>query len=803
MRSLVEDLRFSLRLARKNPGMSFLILAALSLGIAVNIAVFSVVNAVLLRPVQIADPDRVAFIFGKAYGSSFLQVSYPEYQDWKAQAHSFQSMAAYEPVLFNLKSDSGPEALSGFRITASGFDTFGISPLIGRGFSASDERRGATAVAVISNGLWKRQFGADPGIVGRSILLQSQPYLVVGVFPPTDLPFIGDVWVDIGPFLDDKMMNREKRSFFVAGRMNASTDIAQAQKEMDVIAARLAGQYPKSNKDIGVTVTSLADLFTSNVRRPLALIVVASGLVLLLAFVNVLSVFIAGTIARRKEVSIRLALGACRSTIVRQLCIQSLIFAIASTFLGLVLAKGALTYLIQKFPLAIVRFQETNMDHKVFWFTVCLAIGSTLLSSILPGLYLTRLNINSELKEERLWTPRFRYRALGPSALIAFEIALALGLSLVSGLLIKSYYEVTKVDMGFNPHHLLSFEVWLPEAEYKDDASKAAFYQRALNNLKAVPGVEFASAGYTLPAATGTHGINLQVDAQSPLVADRPFVDSNSVLPGFLATMQIPMQQGREFAETDNADSPAVAIVDEVLAARMWPGQSAIGKRLRLADITDNGPPWREIVGIVGQTKYFGPERDVARMQVYEPAYQHPPPFISFIIRTSASMETMRVPVEKAIHDLAPDLPLQYFQSLDEFVDKREGRRKISLLLLSGFALIGVLLGAIGIYGVVANSVVRRRREIAIRMTLGATPVNAIFAVTKLVLLATIAGIAVGLAVVVSLKGVLSTFLFGVKTLDPEIYLAALIVIAVLAFIASLVPAASVLRLTPQSILRE
>lgn len=623
------------------------------------------------------------------------------------------------------------------------------------------------------------------------------------MFPPTDFSTIQDAWVDIGPFLDDNLMNRETRWFYVAGRLAPFSDVAQAQKEMDVIAARLAAQYPKSNKDFGVAVAGLTDLLTANVRRPLWLIVVASNLILLLALVNILSIFLANALDRRKELSVRLALGASRSVIVRQLCVQSSIMALVATGLGLLLAKGALTYVVQKFPLAIARFRQTNLDHRVFWFTITLAIISALLSIILPGMYLTRLNINSELRDERRWIPAFRYRALGSSVLIVFEVALAMGLSLVSGLLIKSFYEVEKVDMGFNPHHILSFEIWLLEAQYGNEASKAAFYQRALNNLKIIPRVQSASAGYTLPAATGTHTINLQVDSLSPQSSEHPFVDANSVMPGFLTTMQVPLLQGRDFTDADRPDAPPVAIVDEVLAARMWPGQSAIGKRLRLADITDNRPPWREIVGVVRQIRNVGPEGPIERMQVYEPAQQNPPPFICFIMRTSASMESLRAPIEKAIHDLAPDLPLQYFQTLDEFVAKQEGGRRISLLLLSGFAAIGIVLGLIGIYAVVSNSVVRRRREMAIRMALGATTTNAMFVAARGVLVAAIVGIGAGLVVVFCLKGILSAFLFGVKSLDLEVYLLSVISIGLLALVAGLAPAARLLWLTPQSILRE
>lgn len=803
MHSLVQDFRFTFRLVRRHAGTSVLVIAALVLGIGVNTAVFSVVNSVLLKPLQIADPQRVALVIAKSPDSTFRSVSYPEYQDWKAQSHSFQDMAAYQPTLLNLELNGHAEGLFGFKVTASAFDTFGIVPLLGRPFLASDERRGASPVAVISNGLWKRSFGADPTVIGKTIVLQSQAHSIVGVFPETDFPNIRDVWVEVGPSLDDKIMNRESRSFYVAARLKSSSNLREAQQEMDVIAARLAAQYPKDNKGTGVTVAGLMDRITSPVRRPLALLVLASALILLLALVNVLSVSIASAIERRKELSVRLALGATRFVILRQLFIQSLLFGILGTALGFVAAKVGLTYLIRSFPLAVTRFQETKMDHTVLAFTIGIAIASIILSSLIPGLYITPLRINSELKDERLWAPLFRYPQYGSSALIVFEVALAVGLSLVSGLLIKSFYEIQKIDLGFNPRNILCFEVWPPQTRFKDDATKTAFYERAVDNLKAIPGIRSASAGYTLPAVTGTHSINLQVDSQSPLASERPFVDANSVTPEFLTTLKAAILQGRNFGVHDSAGAPPVAIVDEVLAARMWPGQSALGKRLRVADISDGRPPWREVVGVVRRVKYYGPEKDLDRPQVYEPLSQDPPPVISFVFETSAAIETLRPAVEKAIQDLAPDLPIQYFQPMDDFVEQQESRRRISLILLSGFAVIGVVVGMIGIYAVVSNSVVRRRREIAIRMALGATVANALLVVTRVVISAAIVGIAVGMLLVASLKGVLSAFLFGVKPLDPQIFFLTAIAVFVLAVIAGLFPAARLLRLTPQNILRE
>ena len=803
MYSLLQDVRFSLRLMRKHPGFSVLVLAALVLGIGVNSAVFSVVNSVLLRPLPLFEPERVAFIYAKSSQSSYVLVSYPEFQDWRSQSHSFQSMAALIGRLFNMKGKGPPEQLMGYGVTSSIFQTLGIPLAMGRNFTDADEQPGAVRVAVLSHQLWVSRFGGDAAIQGKTIVLDGQSYSIIGVLSANDLYQHVDIWIGVGPFLDQHIMNRETRYTFVAGRLAPSATLASAQTEMEVIAGRLAAQYPQSNKDLGAKVAGAVDLYTGEERKPLLLIGIASALVLLLACVNVVTVFIAGTIERRKELSVRLALGAARSVILRQLFVQSLIFAVVGASLGLLLAKTGLVYLMQRFPVAIFRFRETTIDHTVVWFTVCLALGSTLLSSILPSLYTAKLNINSELKGEWYGTPVSKYRSLGQGALIIFEVALAASLSLVSGLLIKTFYELQKVDLGFNPSHLACFEMSLPDADYKDDPAKAAFYQRAIENLKSIPGVQSVTGALTLPVVTGTHFINLQVDAQSSHSTERPFVDSEGVLPGFFTTLKVPILQGRDFTSADRADAPPVAIVDEELAAQMWPGQSPLGHLLRLADITDNKPPWREIVGVVHQIKVAGPEGKVQRFQVYEPLYQHPTSLVWFLIDSRVASANLKPSAEKAIHDLAPDLPLEYFSTLNDGLEQIESPRKVSLLLLASFAAVGISLGMIGIYGVVSNSVVRRRREIAIRMALGASVKNSIMLVTKLGLLAALAGIVLGSVLVICLTRVLSAFLFGVTMLDPGIYLFTAIAIAVLALGASLVPAAALLRLSPQDILKE
>jgi len=429
-----------------------------------------------------------------------------------------------------------------------------------------------------------------------------------------------------------------------------------------------------------------------------------------------------------------------------------------------------------------------------------------LIASLLPALYIFKLNvnINNELKGDWTWSALSKYRAAGQSALIVFEVSLAVSLALVSGLLIKSFHEVEKIDLGFKPARVLSFQVSLPPARYGEADRISAFYKQAIQKIRNIPGVRSASAISTLPLSGAAHFINLQVESgQTEIATQRPFVDSPSVLPGYFETLRSPILQGRDFNDADTINAPAVAIVDEVLAKRMWPGQIPLGKRIRLADIGDNGPPWRAVVGVVHQVKHYGPEKEVPRMQVYVPLFQQPTPMMSFVVDFLADQRSIRTGAEEAIFELDKDLPLDNFRTLDDLLSFYVSGREVSVLLLGSFAGIGITLCMIGIYGVVSNSVVRMRRELAIRMALGATVRNAIVLVIKVGLIGALGGILIGSAIVLSLTRVLSAFLFGVTPLDLSLYLVSAVLIIVLALIACLVPAQSVLRLNPQDVLRE
>jgi predicted permease len=801
---LLSDFRFTFRLLRKRLGMSALVIAALVFGIGISTAVFSVINAVLLRPVPVFEPERVVRIYARVNQTgATMGISYPEYLDWKSQSSSFDSISVMRAFSFYLTGTERPEHLKAFSISASGFRVFGVATVLGRGFTDNEDRPGANRVVVLSHPFWERRFGSDPQVLGRSLSLDSETYTIIGVLQPTQINVLQypDVWVPNGPLLDQRAMSREIRPYFPAGRLKSTASPSQAQTEMATIAARLAAQYPASNKDIGIRFVGLTDLLTAGDRKPLSLLFTASVLIFLLACVNVVIVLVSWIADRRKELSIRMALGTPRIRILRQLLMQALLLVGTGSILGLAVAKLALLFFLHRFPGALVRFQETTIDYRVICFMVVMALVAALLATVVPDWYASRLNINDQLKGERNWSGFAKYRTVRQAALVTLEVSLASALLLVSGLLIRSLYEVTNVDLGFSPHHTFSFQVNLP-SHYKVP-DQVSFYKQALDKLSNIPGMSRSSAISSLPLTTQGNAIGLEVDSQPRAAAVQTIVENEAVLPGFFATMKLHLLQGRDFTDADRNNTPPVAIVDEVLAGSMWPGQNPLGKRIRLAEISGTQPPWREVVGVVRQIKHFGPEAKVRWMQVYIPEYQDPSPVMSFVIDTTLPEANVKAAAEQAIHQVDSDLPIDNFQTMDSLLDNYLAGRKVSLLALSGLAAIAVMLSIIGIYGVVANSIVRRRREIAIRLALGASRRKMVLVLMRMGLGGTLAGILIGFALVASFTRVMASFLFGIKPLDSGVYLVSAGVILALALISCLTPARSVFRLNPNELLRE
>lgn len=807
MHPLVQDVRFSLRLMRKRPGMTLLVIAALILGIGLNTAIFGVVNAVLIRPLPIYEPGRVVWLRGKNIRTgSPLTTSYPDFLDWKAQSRSFDTMSAMYFFSLTLTGNGSPEHLKAMGISASGFKVWGVATALGRSFSDADDQPGANRLVVLNYPFWQRKFGGDPAILGKTLVLDGLVHTIVGVLQPSPLKLINnsDVYVADGPLVNPHIMERDTWWFFIYGRLKPGVTIGQAQSEMDTITSRLTAQYPDTDKDMGVTVLSMAENISSNGRQPLLLLILASSLIFLLAAVNVMTVSMADTVERTPELSVRLALGAGRVSLVRQLFIQASIFAIAGGAIGLLLAKVGLAFFVHHFPDVLLRFQEAEIDARVVLVTIAMAFGTTLVGSFLPAIYASRLKIHIELRSGWNSFAPSKYRLLGPGALIVFEVALASALSLVSGLLIRSFYEVEKIDLGFEPSHVFSFHINPPLPRYTAPEARSALYRAAVEKLRTQPGMQLASGSSGLPLTAKGWVNNLEPDAQSPLADQQILVDDESILPSFFDVMHLRLLQGRDFTDTDRGGASPVVIVDDVLAAKLWPAQNPLGKHVRMALISGLPFRWLEVVGVVREVKHFGgPELNVRWMQVYVPQPQDPTSDFSFVVNTTISDAAARSAAEKALHELDKDLPVEDFQTMDVYLDGFLNRRKLGLLLLSSFAAIGIVLGMIGIYGVVANAVNRRRREIAIRMAVGATPLSTILLVTRLGLLATLAGIAIGSAIVMSLARVLASVLFGVSALNPTTYVLSALILVILSIIASVVPSARLSRLNIQEILRQ
>jgi putative ABC transport system permease protein len=791
---------------RKRPGSTFLVVAALTLGIGLNAGIFSVVNAILLRPLPIHEPDRVVQVRSKVNSTgSQMATSYVDYLDWRAQSRSFETIAAIYNTNFTLTGSGSPENLKAFGLSASGFAAWGIDVILGRSFSEEDDRRGADPVTVLSYSFWQQKFGGDPAILGKPLILDDKRYTIIGVLQPVQISTLRypDIFVANGPLLEADFMDRGNRRFFPIARLKPGITVAQAQAEMDAIAGRLGTQYPATNKKMGVYVLSLTEQLTADGRKPILLLSLASALILLLTAINVATVFLGHAAERGQELGMRLALGATRTKLVRQLLVQSAMFAALGGAFGLVLAKLGLLLFLNRFPDVARRFRETTMDHRVLAVTIGIAALVSLIGSLLPAIYAFRIQIGTEMKREGGWFIRPRYRNVWRGALITFEVALASGLSLVSGLLVKSLYNVEKIDLGFNPSRIVSFQINLPASRYKDPTQQAAFYNLAVEKLRRMPGMESTAATAGLPLTIQGLLSTIKMDEQSPLHGESLLVENEAVTPGFFRTMQLPLMQGRDFTDADSGTTAPVVIVDNLLAAKLWPGKNPLGQRIQMAGYKDNDWRWREVVGVVREIKHFNPEGSVRWMQTYVPQQQNATAALSFVVNTTIPEAAVKAQTEKAIHELDSNLPVENFETLNEYLDVFLSGRKAGLLLLGGLALIGIVLRMIEIYGVAANAVTQRKREISIRLAVGATYPRTMLLVTRLGFIATLAGIIIGSALVMSLTRLLSSFLFGVSALDPATYAVSAASLLVMATVASLTPAARMMRFNIQEILRQ
>jgi predicted permease len=812
METLLQDIRYGIRMLAKNPGFTAIAVLTLALGIGANTAIFSVVNAELLRPLPFRDPAqlvRVASANARIHTVSGA-VSYPDFADWRSQNHVFQDMAAYTDSSFALTGIEQPAHLQAATVTAGMFNLLGTLPELGRGFGPEDDES-HHHVVILSHSLWKERFGGDPQIIGRVITLDNSAYTVVGVMPASfqyllqrEAPAL---WSSFGPLresaTDSSTMTDQRDAHFlrVIARLKPGVTLAAAQANMDVIAASLGKQYPDSNKYFGARVVSEQEELTHSIRPALFVMMVAVGFVLLIACVNVANLLLARATGRTREIAIRSALGAGRQRVVRQLLTESFLLALLAGALGLLLAIGGSAALVRFGPESLPRIAEIRMDGWVLAFTMGLSLATGMLFGLAPALQVSQGNIVDALKEGALSSTAGRGRQALRSSLVIAQMALALVLLVSSGLLIRSLVHLQNVNPGFDPHNVMTSNVDLPDAKYTD-ARKAQYFKDLMPQLKALPGVQSAAGIYPLPMGGDEIRTSFQVDGRPVAKSEEPHTSLRDITPDYFATMRIPILQGRDFGAQDEVASTPVIIINEALARQVFPGENPIGKHIK-PEVAQGAsePVMREVVGVVGNVKFHDLSDEWAP-ESYLPYGQISFGSLTLVVRTAQDAHSLARPVAEAVRSLDKDLPTYAPKTVEEYLNSTVAQPRFNTYLLGIFAALAMLLTAVGLYGVISYSVAQRTHELGIRLALGGQPRDMLRLIIGQGLRLAIFGVCLGLAAAFALTHFLSSMLFGVSSTDPISYIAVVSLLLVVVLLACYIPARRAMRVDPMVALR-
>jgi putative ABC transport system permease protein len=804
MDSVWKDFRFAVRVLWKSPGFSAVALLALVLGIGANTAIFSVVNAVLLRPMPFVDPGRLVSVRESSPQGQKDNVANPQnVSDWQKRNHSFEKIAGYIPfeLTMSLTGGGSPEEVPGNYVTRDFFPLLGVQPALGRNFLPEEELPNTPDVALLSDGFWRRRFGADPHIAGKKLMIGGNLTIVIGVLPATfRFPDVkADIWG-----LTTLHPERQRKGRYLApiARMRPGVTVSQAQADMNVIMAQLAREYPDFNTNWGVTVIPLRQQFTGDLKTPLLVLLGAVGLVLLIACANVANLMLMRSSARQREMAIRTSLGATRARIVRQLLVESMILGVAGGGLGLLVAVWAKDVLLAMLPesMSVAKVNAVAIDGNVLAFTVTLSLGTALLFGLLPALRASRPDLSDTLKEGGRAVSSSLRRNRMRAALVAGEMAVAMMLLIGAGLLIRSFIRLEHVTPGFQPDRILSMRIGLSNPRYKKDLKLAsAGLDEILQRIAQVPGVvstgsiQFPPLGGLLPA-TGYW----VAGRPTPNPSEAPVTGVSIVTPGYFPTMGIPLINGRLFTERDQEGTPQVTIVSQSLARQEFPNMNPIGQRLFVE--WGRETPY-QIVGVVGDVKHDGLEKEV-RPTVYFPNAQETQTIATLMIRTGGDPMQLAPVAEQIIHAYDKDQAIAKIQPLDMFLSKAVARPRFQSVLLASFAGLALLLAAIGTFGVMSYSVAQRTHEIGIRVALGAQRDQVLRLIVGQGLLLALIGTAAGLAGAFALTRYLKTLLFNVSPTDWLTFTTVPIALCAVALAASYLPARRAMQVDPMQALR-
>ncbi len=808
--SILSDVKFSLRQFRKSPGFTFVVVVILALGIGANTTVFSIVDAVLLRPLPYVQPQRLVEV--KASQEQHFEssnASYPDFFDWRAQNHTFERLVAYHDASFTLTGMARALRLNGEIVSWDLLPTLGIAPELGRGFTPDEEKRGSR-VLLISHSLWVSEFTGDQSVLGRTISLSGQVYTIIGVMPPSfrfpvNQPKNG-FWTTIAADDDPSdphplLTNRSVHFLTVMGRLKPGVTVAQADQDMKALAGRLAAQYPETNtKHSSAEVETELKSLLGDTSKLLLIVLAAVALVLLIACANIANLLLARMRDRQREIAVRCALGAGRSRVVRQLLVESLLQGAVGGLMGCALAFVLTPVVLRLIGDSVPRATDAGVNLPVLGFALFVSLLSGVIFGIIPAVTASKMDLVATLKEGgRSNTEGSNWLR---SALVVGQVALGIVLTAGAGLLITSFVNLTHKDEGFNPDHLLTLTFELPDSLYRD--TRPQFYRQYFEKLRALPGVQSAGGAHNLPMTYDLAMISFENPERPVPEGQQPNVDLTFVSTDYFRTIQTPLLRGRDFTDTDDMKSQQVMIVNQTFAQQYFPGEDVLGKKLKpgAGNGMPGGPPWREIVGVVGNVRHFADQREILPA-MYLPASQMPSwCCLRSVVRTSVDPISIEPEVRRLVTSMNGDIPVTNVSTMSELLSLQLAQPRFAMILLAAFAGLALILTVAGLYGVMAYSVSRRTREIGVRLALGAQPSAVLKMVLRDAAILLLAGIGLGAAASLASAPVLKTMLYGAAPRDPLVLTVVCISVAFAGLLAAYLPALRAASIDPTQALR-
>lgn len=818
MESILQDIRYGVRSLIKTPGFTAVAVIVLALGIGANTAIFTVVNAVLLRPLPYPDSDHLVMLWETnprfQIGVDTLPVTHGNFMDWREQNSVFEHVSALGAGRWNLTGAGEPDRISGASVSSNFFRLMGLEPKLGRAFRDDEERPGAGKVVVISHSLWQGQFGGEPGVIGKTMTLDGESYTVIGVAPEgfqfpraNELPyFVGvttktDLWRPM--ILGDDFVNktRANHQLCVMAKLKPGVTREQAQTEMTAIAERLEQSYPDSNQGIGAKVVPLNEQVVGNVRVALLVLMGAVALVLLIACANVANLLLARSSARQKEIAIRTALGASRSRVMRQLLTEAVLLSITAAVAGTMLSLWGIKAVFSLSRETLPRAYEISVDGRVLGFTVAIALLTSVLFGLTPALQASKINLSESLNEGSRGLSGGQRSNHVRSLLVISEVALSLMLLIGAGLMIKSLASLLKVDPGFKADNTLTMHISLLGSKYPTANQQIAFFQDVTHRVETLPGVQSVGLISSAPLSGGAYAGGFSIEGRvatsetDDLVADRRMIS-----PEYFNALGIPLLRGRGFADRDDQTSTGVVVVSESWARRYLPGEDPIGKRIKLGG-RNSARPWLSIVGIAGDVRDIALESD-ARPCVYIPYPQFPSSGMTLVVRAAFDPKLLISGIRDEVWAVDQDQPVTDVKTMDQYVADSVSPRRLNALLLATFASLALALVSVGIYGVMAYSVAQRTHEIGIRLALGAQPSHVIKLVVGRGLALALVGMMIGLAGALALTRVMTSLLYGVSATDPMTFAGVSVLLVAVALFANYIPARRATKVDPMVALR-